>query len=615
MTRFICIIPLFLLIAGKGKVPLLGSLLIFTIILCAALFIQKKRGIQLHFNINYPILTSLVSLIFAAIFYLRWNNSGRIQPIARLFHLPLKQSCVLVALLLAWLSLIGIDHLLTTFIALFTQKGSAETHNVHKGSIAAFIALTTFTVLFLNSRCSPFYPFNDWGDPNTMFTVGKGVLRGYVPYRDLYEQKGPILIFLHTFGAAVSFDTFLGIWFLELIACFTFLYLAYKTVALFFGNKSLLTVPLLAAIIFSPYAFRTGDTAEEFALPMLSYALYLGCRAINHNTLPSRKEFFLIGITSGAVFWMKYSMTGFYLGWFLAIIIFVVTKRNYHDLIKGCCLIFIGIIITIIPVFLYFILNKSLNELLLAYFYNNIVYYPKVYTFADIMKKGIESCKLYFGGASLFTALGLFWVLLNKHFKLCLYIILTFFTTIFFIYCGGSRGEYYCLPLGIFSVFGFCCIMDILFAVSRTGNFYSFSAGSLFIGLLILCSFSHNLRFLEFDKPKMFQYQMKDIIEKSGNTNPSILYYQILDAGVNTVVGSIPDIRFFCYLNISEKMTEIKETQDKCIEEQCVDYIIARTKFDNVYPHFETYEHRDSIVGMADRTLEYFHYYTPKSSN
>ena len=615
MIQFVCVIPLFLLIAGKGKFPLFISLLFFTIILFAALFVQKKRKIQLHFNINYPILTSLLSLTFAAFFYLRWNNSGRIQPISGLLHLPLKQSCILASLLLALLSLIGIDHLLTIFISLFTQKGSDETHIVHKGYIAAFIALTTITVMFLNSRCAPFYPLNDWGDPNTMFTVGKGVLRGYVPYRDLYEQKGPLLIFLHTFGAAVSFDTFLGIWFLELIACFSFLYLSYKTLALFFGNKSLITVPLIAAIIYSPYAFRAGDTAEEFALPMLSYALYLGCKAIKNKTLPSEKEIFLIGITSGAVFWMKYSMTGFYLGWILSIILFIVTKRNYQNLIKGCCLIFTGIIFTTIPVFFFFFLNKSLNELFLAYFFNNIVYYPQAFTFADIMKKGFDSCKLYFGGASIFTALGLSWILLKKHYKLFLYIILTFFTEIFFIYCGGSRGEYYCLPLGIFSIFGFCCITELFFALSQAGDFYSFSAGSLFIGLLILCSFSHNLRFLEYDKPKMFQYQMKDIIEESGIKNPSILYYQILDAGVNTVTGAIPDIRFFCYLNISEKMTEIKETQEKCIEEQCVDYIIARTKFDNVYPHFETYEHRDAIVGMADRTLEYFHYYTPKSRN
>lgn len=606
-------IPVLLLFAGKGKISLVISLFIFAAILSAAFLIQRKQQIRLKHGINTPILTSLISLSAAAVFYMRWNNSGRMEPFATLLHLPLKQTTVLTALLLALLSLPGIDNLLTIFIAFFTKKDSPRFPE--KGFAAVFIAITACAVMFLNSRCSPFYPFNDWGDPNTMFTVGKGVLKGLVPYRDLYEQKGPVLVFLHTFGAAVSYDTFFGIWILELISCFVFLFLAYKTISLFHGKKAILTVPILAGVIYSSYAFRAGDTAEEFSLPLLAYALYVGFKSLVNDKLPSGKEFFLIGVTSGLVFWQKYSMTGLYLGWILIFLIFAVKSQKLSELVRGCCLILGGVVLVTMPVFIYFAANSALDSLLGSYFYNNLAYYSQEYTLRDNILIGFENSMASFTGAMLFSFLGILWLLIRRKFKLFFLTAASFICAFIFISAGGTHGPYYCLPLALFSSTGFCALLDLfelapIFRNSGRNLFQAISAPALITGLLILCGFSHNLRFLEIPKEEMFQFQMKDIIEQSGIENPSILYYEIGDAGVNTTAGLLPNIRYFCYYN-NDKMTEIKETQDQCIREQCVDYIIARTKFDNVYPHFETYEHRAAIVGMADRTLEYFHYYTP----
>ena len=254
-------IPVFLLAAGKGKTALFISLVIFCGLLASAQLIQKKKHIFLHFNIEYPLTTALITLLLSVLFYLRWYTSGRIITLAELVHLPVKQTCIVITLLLALFSLVGIGNLLKIFLSLISENN--DTYTVTNKFIITFIAFTALLTMFLNSRSSPFYPFNTWVDPNTMFTVGKGVLKGYVPYRDLYEQKGPLLIFIHTIGAAVSFDTFIGIWILELTACFVFLLMIYKITELYFGKKSILIIPLAAAIIYSCKAFRAGDLAEE----------------------------------------------------------------------------------------------------------------------------------------------------------------------------------------------------------------------------------------------------------------------------------------------------------------------------------------------------------------
>ena len=48
-----------------------------------------------------------------------------------------------------------------------------------------FAFLASFAVLAVCSKNSFLYSMNDWVDVNCFFTVGRGITRGLVPYRDL----------------------------------------------------------------------------------------------------------------------------------------------------------------------------------------------------------------------------------------------------------------------------------------------------------------------------------------------------------------------------------------------------------------------------------------------
>lgn len=614
ISFFLSEIPVFFLIAGKGRLSLLVSLAVFLLVILSGFMIGRKKKVRFGFNISYPLASSIFSLVSAAFFYLRWHTSGRISAAANIIEMPLQQTAILISLLMALLSLAGIDNLIKILISMFPSASDPEGNRLNERFIAVFIALTAFLTLFLNSKCSPLYPFNDWVDPNTMFTVGKGVLKGYVPYRDLFEQKGPLLIFLHTFGAAISYRSFIGIWIFELINCYFFLHLAYKTAALFFGKKSVVMIPFLSAVIFSPYAFRTGDTGEEFALPLIAFALYIGFRSIKNNSLPTLKEFFLTGITSGAVFWMKYTMLGFYIGWFIFFLFQAILQKKLLHLIKGCGLILCAVFLWGIPIFVYFIANHSLDSMLNSYFFDNFKYYSQGYSLEEKMRIGVWSLQVYFKAAMILAAAGLIWLAVRRKFKHLILALLSSFSSFFVIYYASVRGPYYCLPLGVFTILGLCGLLDLAMAIPYLKSisyqrYTSILAGALLSGLLILCYFSDNLRFLEYPREEMFQFQMKKIIEDSGIENPTVFCYHVLDVGVNTVAGLIPNLRFFCEFNF-ENRTDYEEEQARYVEEQIPDFIIARTKHEDDYPTFDNYEFRGSITGMADQIMQYFHYYT-----
>ena len=76
---------------------------------------------------------------------------------------------------------------------------------------AGWWLLLAFVLLSIGSMCSYLYPYQNRVDQNCFFTVGKGMMTGLVTYRDLFEQKGPLLYFLHGLAYLISPDSFIGV--------------------------------------------------------------------------------------------------------------------------------------------------------------------------------------------------------------------------------------------------------------------------------------------------------------------------------------------------------------------------------------------------------------------
>ena len=162
--------------------------------------------------------------------------------------------------------------------------------------------------LLLLSKNSPLYPFNDWVDVHCFFTVGKSILDGLVPYRDLYEQKGPVLYFLFAAAAAVSRDSFLGVWLLETLFFSLFLYFSGKCALVHLGNGRAVyaILLLLAPATMLCTAFLYGGGAEELCLWTLSYSLYKFDLAFQKKRLLHTGEAFSIGLCAAFCLYIKF---------------------------------------------------------------------------------------------------------------------------------------------------------------------------------------------------------------------------------------------------------------------------------------------------------------------
>jgi len=141
--------------------------------------------------------------------------------------------------------------------------------------IFGYCLLLSALFLLICTKSSPLYPFNDWVDTNASFTMGKAMMNGRVLYRDIFDQRGPLLYFLYGMGYLISHTTFIGIFIFEVLSFAIFLFFCYKSFNLYLDKHySFIVLPLISFLVLNLRSFSHGGSPEEFCLPLLSFSLF-----------------------------------------------------------------------------------------------------------------------------------------------------------------------------------------------------------------------------------------------------------------------------------------------------------------------------------------------------
>ena len=241
---------------------------------------------------------------------------------------------------------------------------------------AVYILLTAALLLCFVTQSSPLYPLNGWVDSQCFFTVGKSMVSGQVLYRDVYEQKGPLLLGLHGLASLVQRDGFLGVWLLQIGAAAAFLGASYKLLRLFGPRWACLgALPFLGAAAYTSVSYVAGDSAEEWCMPLLAVSLYGLTKACLEGRAVGRRWAFVAGVTGGCVLWIKYSMLGFFLAWGVAMLAMALRWGGPRAALEECGAVLAGAVLATLPWVIYFGVNGAVNDWFTAYFYNNLFLY------------------------------------------------------------------------------------------------------------------------------------------------------------------------------------------------------------------------------------------------
>ena len=453
-----------------------------------------------------------------------------------------------------------------------------------------------FLPLLFMSKNSPLYPFNDWYDINQFFTVGRGILHGKVPYVDLVDQKGPYLYLLGSVAYLFSHTGFLGWFILETVNLFIFSVFSEKILCLYFPEfkYSYWGIPVICSIIASCEGFQHGGSAEELSLGILSFALYSILKML-HDKHPMDFRLIIVnGVLAGIIFWTKFSMTGLFIVFFVFLVIYSEKK------IRPVLLFPAGVLISTLPLLLYFGINGAIGDWLNIYLYENIFGYGKMQsrTVTEIfisVFKCLRSFLLLKGNIAVFILLlsSVCCILLPERItkmavreRICIALMLLVSTM--GVYAGGFDFGYYGMVLCVYLVFGLIPVLCTAVLIMRKlkpspdkknnekKSVLLASALGIALNIAVLTagySISDNVYLLGEDASSMPQFIFADIIRQAPEDRRVVLNYGFLDCGVYTLLDQVPEMRYFASLN--NKYEESLEIQSEYIREGIPDFVLT----------------------------------------
>ncbi len=445
-----------------------------------------------------------------------------------------------------------------------------------------FAGLAAFSVLAVCSKSSFLYPINDWVDVNCFFTVGRGILHGLVPYRDLYEQKGPLIYFLFALAGRISESSFLGVYILEGL-CFTcFLYLGGRITEILSGREKAfrISAALLGILVPVTPAFSHGSSAEEFFLPVLALGLLTVLKAMREKRPLTNAEGFVLGLCSAAALWTKYTFCGLFAGLALAAAVWYLFTGKARRLPGLIGFFLLGVLALSAVIVGWFAMKGAAEDLWQAYFVNNITRYSQnirsgrydaplpnllnnlpwsvpgilglLWLAARLKRNGWEALAGWLGAAGLFA----------------------------FTYWNGRRYPYYALVLAVFAPIGLACAASAAaWALKRTGPAARTLVASMLACLLVLSGplialrTSSNTYLMGLGREELPQYRFAETIRQS--ENPTLLNYGFLDGGFYFASGVLPADSYFCTLNID--LPEMEQAMRESIREGKTEFVVTRS--------------------------------------
>ena len=446
-----------------------------------------------------------------------------------------------------------------------------------------FACAASFGVLAMCSKSSFLYPMNDWVDVHCFFTVGRGILHGAVPYRDLYEQKGPLIYFLFALAGQISESSFLGVFLLEGICFSCFLYLGGRIAEVLSGWPHAFwpSAALLAALIPITPAFSHGASAEEFFLPVLALSLFIVLKAMHGKRPLSDGQGFILGLCAASAFWSKYTFCGLFAGLGAAVLIWQLFTGKARFLPRLILFFLLGFLSLSSAVVGWFALKGALPDLWQAYFVNNLSQYSQNIRgghYAAPLPNLLNNLPWSVPGA-----LGLIWLAVDpkKRGWEALAAVLGAVVLFVFTYWNGRRYPYYALVMAAFAPLGLAAAASLADRLAKDAKPRITAAVSAGLGCILLLAgplaafqASPNTYLMQIQKEEMPQYRFAEIIRQQ--EDQTLLNDGFLDGGFYFAAGILPSDPYFCTLNID--LPEMEKALRDSVRQGKTAFVVTRSK-------------------------------------
>lgn len=233
-----------------------------------------------------------------------------------------------------------------------------------------WLGISLLVCLLFAWSVSPLY-VNEGGDSAVFKIVGQGILNGKLPYRDLFDHKGPVLFYLNALGLGMAGGK-VGLWVLNTLFLSATLSLVYRISRLFSSAKRSFGIALFSLLYWAIFS-EGGNLSEGYALPAVALSLYLVLRLCQNP----QKTFagYFVGICFAWMFLLRMNDAvmlpgGLFAGFFL----YGLVQKRYRQILVATLWFLVGTATLILPFVIYFAAQNALADFWYGQFTFNYLY-------------------------------------------------------------------------------------------------------------------------------------------------------------------------------------------------------------------------------------------------
>lgn len=228
-------------------------------------------------------------------------------------------------------------------------------------------------VLVLSASTSPLYPYFSMGHDSFQFlTMGKAWFHGIIPYKDMFDHKGPFIFFVDMIGYFLGNNTRYGVVIIQvffmMISLTGVIYLSE-----FISEKSIIRKLLYVSVFLITVSvnYMSGNLVEEYCLPFVVWSTiriykFMENYDFTGKALLEPEDTVLYGITCGICLLTRATNAMPLVGGAIVIILVSIRSKAFTNLLKNIMVFVIAMGIVVAPFCIYFLIKGSIAEMFFA---------------------------------------------------------------------------------------------------------------------------------------------------------------------------------------------------------------------------------------------------------
>lgn len=448
------------------------------------------------------------------------------------------------------------------------------------------LAVISYGILFVCSRNSYLYAVNTNESVQSLFTISKTFMKGWVPYHDFFDQRGLLLYLIYGLGSLIDSSSVHGIYIMEGLFLTIDALLIYALCRLYV-NKAVSFCGVLVSLVYlcMNSVFMDSGSYLQFAAPFMLGCIYILLKGQILENISGLKVF-IAGFLGACLLFIDINFLAFDLIWIIAVCLAQLFKKKNLTALFSFLYYLMGTLVPVFIVVVYLLLNNSTQDFINLYLTGNFKMYAS--GMISAFKEGMANFKnLLLDQPVMLIILGLSLgsIVYIRKLASWLFLVISQAALLCLFSAGYSQGSLVFWPVILYGIFGIILVLWIFnLCIEKFSRMQTFMYVLLFISTACYIGYEsavnldfENLRF-NADDPIL---QLAEIVDKE--EDHTLLNYGAQDLGLYTYANVIPENFYFQQLPYGHILHESsKDIQKSYLAKKDPNFVVTCVNADEM---------------------------------